>query len=63
MVQSLAEVLKGNKIQRRYIAHLEEEIDMLHSSIKLYFAQIQRNQLGEADSRRWAEIIDTALNL
>ncbi|MDR5612807.1 MAG: Na/Pi cotransporter family protein [Arsenophonus sp.] len=63
MVQRLAEVLKGNKIQRRYIAHLEEEIDMLHSSIKLYLAQIQQNQLGEADSRRWAEIIDTALNL
>lgn len=38
MVQRLAEVLKGNKIQRRYIAHLEEEIDMLHSSIKLYLA-------------------------
>ncbi|WP_334469276.1 Na/Pi cotransporter family protein [Arsenophonus sp. PmNCSU2021_1] len=63
MVQRLAEVLKGNKIQRRYIVHLEEEIDMLHSSIKLYLAQIQQNQLGEADSRRWAEIIDTALNL
>ncbi|PAV02732.1 hypothetical protein CBG25_09150 [Arsenophonus sp. ENCA] len=63
MVQRLAEVLKGNKIQRRNIAHLEEEIDMLHSSIKLYLAQIQQNQLGEADSRRWAEIIDTALNL
>lgn len=63
MVQRLAEVLNGNKIQRRYITHLEEEIDMLHSSIKLYLAQIQQNELGEADSRRWAEIIDTALNL
>ncbi|HGJ5857681.1 Na/Pi cotransporter family protein [Arsenophonus nasoniae] len=63
MVQRLAEVLNGNKIQRRYIAHLEEEIDMLHSSIKLYLAQIQQNELGDADSRRWAEIIDTALNL
>ncbi|SPP32392.1 hypothetical protein ARAF_2437 [Arsenophonus endosymbiont of Aleurodicus floccissimus] len=40
-----------------------EEIDMLHSSIKLYLAQIRQNQLGEDDSRRWAEIIDTALNL
>ena len=63
MVQRLAEVLNGNKIQRRYIGYLEEEIDMLHSSIKLYLAQIQQNELGKADSRRWAEIIDTALNL
>ncbi|HGJ5876054.1 MAG TPA: Na/Pi cotransporter family protein [Arsenophonus sp.] len=63
MVQRLAEVLNGNKIQRRYIGYLEEEIDMLHSSIKLYLAQIQQNDLGKADSRRWAEIIDTALNL
>ncbi|KLN97802.1 Na/Pi cotransporter family protein [Moellerella wisconsensis] len=63
MLQRFIEVLNGNKDQRREINHLEEEVDMLHSSIKLYLAQLQQNELSEDDSRRWAEIIDTALNL
>ncbi|MBN6345134.1 Na/Pi cotransporter family protein, partial [Escherichia coli] len=40
-----------------------EEVELLHSSIKLYMAQIQQHDLGTEDSRRWAEIIDTAMNL
>jgi phosphate:Na+ symporter len=36
---------------------------VLYTAIKLYLAQIQKEELGEEDSRRWAEIIEMALNL
>lgn len=63
MLQRFTDVLNGNKEQKREISRLEEEVDMLHSSIKLYLAQLQQSELSEEDSRRWAEIIDTAFNL
>ncbi|MCW2256400.1 phosphate:Na+ symporter [Providencia alcalifaciens] len=63
MLQRFIDVLNGNKEQKREINRLEEEVDMLHSSIKLYLAQLQQSELSEEDSRRWAEIIDTAFNL
>nr|WP_314265156.1 Na/Pi cotransporter family protein [uncultured Moellerella sp.] len=63
MLQRAGEILNGNKEQKRAINYLEEEVDMLHSSIKLYLAQLQQSELSDSDSRRWAEIIDTALNL
>lgn len=63
MLQRFNEVLDGNKEQKREVNRLEEEVDMLHSSIKLYLAQLQQSELSEEDSRRWAEIIDTAFNL
>ncbi|WP_318578277.1 Na/Pi cotransporter family protein [Providencia stuartii] len=63
MLQRFTDVLNGNKEQKREINRLDEEVDMLHSSIKLYLAQLHQSELSEEDSRRWAEIIDTAFNL
>jgi phosphate:Na+ symporter len=36
---------------------------VLYTAIKLYLAQIHKEDLGEDDSRRWAEIIEMAMNL
>ncbi|CFR14185.1 putative Na+/Pi-cotransporter [Yersinia frederiksenii] len=63
MLLRFKEVLEGNKQQKHEVSLLEDEVDMLYSAIKLYLAQIQQDELGEIDSRRWAEIIDTAVNL
>lgn len=63
MLFRFKEVLEGNKQQKHEVSLLEDEVDMLYSAIKLYLAQIQQDELGEIDSRRWAEIIDTAVNL
>ncbi|WP_440866951.1 Na/Pi cotransporter family protein [Symbiopectobacterium purcellii] len=63
MLERFRLVLLGNREQKREISRLDEEADMLHSAIKLYLAQIRQDDLGEEDSRRWAEVIDTALNL
>ncbi|WP_291973613.1 Na/Pi cotransporter family protein [Candidatus Symbiopectobacterium sp.] len=63
MLERFRLVLLGDREQKREICRLDEEADMLHSAIKLYLAQIRQDDLGEEDSRRWAEVIDTALNL
>ncbi|MGX8939797.1 Na/Pi cotransporter family protein [Symbiopectobacterium sp. Eva_TO] len=63
MLERFRLVLLGDREQKREISRLDEEADMLHSAIKLYLAQIRQDDLGEEDSRRWAEVIDTALNL
>ncbi|MDO1841412.1 hypothetical protein Q2321_25650, partial [Escherichia coli] len=42
---------------------LGEDADALYSAIKLYLAQMTREDLSEQDNRRWAEIIEVAINL
>ncbi|MGL9734515.1 MAG: Na/Pi cotransporter family protein [Symbiopectobacterium sp.] len=63
MLERFRLLLLGDREQKRENSRLDEEADMLHSAIKLYLAQIRQDDLGEEDSRRWAEVIDTALNL
>lgn len=55
--------LTEEKKQKREIHKLEIEAEILYSAIKLYMAQIRQDDLEEEDSRRWAEIIDIALNM
>ncbi|MNC14184.1 hypothetical protein D3C75_619500 [compost metagenome] len=42
---------------------LGEDAEALYSAIKLYLAQMSREDLSEQDNRRWAEIIELAINL
>ncbi|MNQ89474.1 hypothetical protein D3C85_1047820 [compost metagenome] len=42
---------------------LGEDVEALYNAIKLYLAQMPREDLSEQDSRRWAEIIELAINL
>lgn len=57
------EVMHGKVTQDREVSRLDDDVDVLYTAIKLYLAQIQKEVLGESDSRRWAEIIEMALNL
>lgn len=57
------EVLHGQVEKNREVRRLDDDIDVLYTAIKLYLAQIPKEDLDEADSRRWAEIIEMALNL
>ena len=42
---------------------LGEDADALYSAIKLYLAQMTREDLSEGDNRRWAETLELAVNL
>lgn len=57
------EVLHGKQGVDKEVRRLDDDVDVLYTAIKLYLAQIQKEDLGEEDSRRWAEIIEMALNL
>lgn len=57
------EVLHGQVEKNREVRRLDDDVDVLYTAIKLYLAQIPKEDLDEADSRRWAEIIEMALNL
>lgn len=57
------EVMHGKITQDREVRRLDDDVDVLYTAIKLYLAQINKGDLGEDDSRRWAEIIEMALNL
>ncbi len=57
------EALHGKVGQDKEVRRLDDDVDVLYTAIKLYLAQIQKEDLGEEDSRRWAEIIEMALNL
>lgn len=63
MLIGFNEVLQGNSGYKREVARLKDESDMLYGAIKLYLARLPQSMLSEVDSRRWAEIIDTAVNL
>src|SRR5471030_2988154 len=53
------EVMHGKLAQDREVRRLDDDVDVLYTAIKLYLAQINKEGLGEEDSRRLAEIIES----
>src|SRR5690606_27164165 len=47
----------------REVRRLDDDVDALYTAVKLYLAQMPRDDLPAHDSRRWAEIIELAVNL
>ncbi|WP_438279810.1 Na/Pi cotransporter family protein [Pseudomonas alabamensis] len=68
LVDSLLDVLRqalqgdGSALPRQ-ARQLSEEVDVLYNAIKHYLARMPREDLPEQDSRRWAEVIELAINL
>ena len=64
MLDGMLEVIRTNDASRvNEIIKLDDDVDRLYTAVKLYLTQISREQLGERDSRRWAEIISLTINL
>ncbi|MGE8496858.1 MAG: Na/Pi cotransporter family protein [Pseudomonas sp.] len=64
MLSHLLEVLRDSQpAQSRELRRLDDDVEALYSAVKLYLAQVPREVLSEQDSRRWAEIIELAVNL
>ncbi|MBV4369147.1 Na/Pi cotransporter family protein [Erwinia sp. BNK-24-b] len=63
MLNSFSKVVHGELREEREIRRLDDDVDVLYTAIKLYLAQMPKEDLPEEDSRRWAEIIEMALNL
>jgi phosphate:Na+ symporter len=64
MLDATLDVLRGKQTAiTQEIRRMTDDIEALYSAIKLYLAQMPREDLGEQDSRRWAEIIELSINL
>lgn len=64
MLEAMRDVLRGKQTAiTQEMRALSEDVEALYSAIKLYLAQMPREDLSEQDSRRWAEIIELAINL
>jgi len=63
MLTTFSKVVHGELREDREIRKLDDDVDVLYTAIKLYLAQMPKEDLPEEDSRRWAEIIEMALNL
>jgi phosphate:Na+ symporter len=64
MLAAMLNVLRGTQTAvTQEVRTLGDDAEALYVAIKLYLAQMPREDLGELDSRRWAEIIELTLNL
>lgn len=63
MLETWNKVMHGEPRQEKELRKLADDVDVLYTSIKLYMAQMQREDLADIESRRWAEIIEMSLNL
>ncbi|MFT8064040.1 PhoU domain-containing protein, partial [Salmonella enterica subsp. enterica serovar Enteritidis] len=58
MLARLLEVLREDRAEPgEEISRLDDDVDALYSGVKLYLAQMPREDLAEQEGRRWAEII------
>ncbi|AZD89563.1 MULTISPECIES: Na/Pi cotransporter family protein [Pseudomonas] len=64
MLEAVCDVLHGKQTAiTQEMRNLNDDVEVLYNAIKLYLAQMPREDLSEQDSRRWAEIIELAINL
>ncbi|MFJ3486741.1 Na/Pi cotransporter family protein [Pseudomonas sp. NPDC090202] len=64
MLGAMQEVLRGNQTAvTQEVRRLNDDIEVLYNAIKLYLAQMPREDLSDQDNRRWAEIIELSINL
>jgi phosphate:Na+ symporter len=64
MLGGVLEAVRANdgKLARE-LKRMDDVVDELYTSIKLYLTQISREALDERESRRWAEIMSFTINL
>lgn len=64
MLGSMLAVLRGTQTAvTQDVRRMGDDVEALYNAIKLYLAQMPREELGEQDNRRWAEIIELTVNL
>ncbi|OTP70018.1 Na/Pi cotransporter family protein [Caballeronia sordidicola] len=64
MLDNLLDLMRTNDpVKARTTIRMDDDVDQLYAAVKTYLARISREQLDEADSRRWADIITLTINL
>ncbi|WP_313069906.1 Na/Pi cotransporter family protein [Melaminivora sp.] len=64
MLVGVMEVIRNNdEAQAQRLRKMDDEVDSLYSSIKYYLTKVSRDDLGEEESRRWADILSFTINM
>ncbi|WP_309683601.1 Na/Pi cotransporter family protein, partial [Polaromonas sp.] len=64
MLRGMLEVIRKDDLkQAEDLRKMDDTVDELYSSIKYYLTKISREALGEAESRRWTDIISFTINM
>ena len=64
MLGRVLDVIRTNDAElARQVRRMDDDVDQLYTSIKLYLTQISRGELEERDGRRWADIISFTINM
>jgi phosphate:Na+ symporter len=64
MLDNVADLIHHNDLAKaRETIRMDDDVDQLYAAVKSYLARISREQLDEADSRRWTDIIALTINL
>lgn len=64
MLENVSELLRRNDLAvARETMRMDDDVDQLYAEVKSYLTLISREQLDEAESRRWTDIISLTINL
>jgi phosphate:Na+ symporter len=64
MMTGLLTVIRTNDLRLAgELRRMDDTVDALYSAIKYYLTKISREALGEAESRRWTDIISFTINM
>jgi phosphate:Na+ symporter len=64
MLAGLLVVIRDNDAARaRVVRKLDDDVDKLYTEVKMYLARVSRQELDEAEIRRWTDIITLTINL
>jgi phosphate:Na+ symporter len=64
MLDNVSHLIHHNDLAKaRDTIRMDDDVDHLYAEVKAYLARVSREQLDDADSRRWTDIIALTINL
>ena len=64
MLRGIVPVLRTNDLAlAEQLRQMDDTVDQLYTSIKLYLTQISREALSERESRRWTDVVSFTINM
>ncbi|MFO1217286.1 MAG: Na/Pi cotransporter family protein [Burkholderiaceae bacterium] len=64
MLRGIVPVLRSNDLPlAEQLRRMDDEVDQLYTSIKLYLTQISHEALSERESRRWTDVVSFTINM
>jgi phosphate:Na+ symporter len=64
MLRGIVPVLRSNDLAlAEQLRQMDDTVDSLYTSIKLYLTQISRQALSERESRRWTDVVSFTINM